>query len=154
MIPFELYEPTTVAEASALLARHGDAARLYAGGTELLLAMKEGLIRYDYLVNVKTIPGLAGIHVDADGVLRIGAAAPHRAVERDPRVRARFPVIAGAEHDVANVRVREVGTLGGNLCFAEPHSDPGTLLQIFDATVRIERKGGAREIPVAELFVS
>jgi carbon-monoxide dehydrogenase medium subunit len=57
------------------------------------------------------------------------------------------------EGDVANVRVREVGTLGGNLAFAEPHADPGTLLQVFDATVRLERKGGARTIPVEQLFV-
>jgi len=58
--PFELSEPTSVAEASELLARHGDAARIYAGGTELILAMKEGLVHYEHLVNVKTIPGLAG----------------------------------------------------------------------------------------------
>src|SRR5262245_59354612 len=79
--PFELCEPTSVAEASQLLARHGDAARLYAGGTELLLVMKEGLVQYDYLVNVKTIPGLAGIRLDTDGTLRIGATTPHRALE-------------------------------------------------------------------------
>src|SRR5262249_28419401 len=57
------------------------------------------------------------------------------------------------ERDVANVRVREVGTLGGNLCFAEPHADPGTLLMLFDATARIERNGGARTIPLERLFV-
>ena len=57
------------------------------------------------------------------------------------------------EGDVANVRVREVGTLGGNLCFAEPHSDPGTLLQVYDASVRLERAGGARTIPLETLFV-
>ena len=61
---FELCEPTSVAEASVLLARHGDTARIYAGGTELILAMKEGLIHYDHLVNVKTIPGLAGVRLD------------------------------------------------------------------------------------------
>lgn len=151
--PFELVEPVSVAEASELLARHGEAARPYAGGTELVLAMKEGLIHYQYLVNVKTIPNLAGVRVEADGTLRIGAAAPHRVVERDPMVRERFPVIARMESDVANVRVREVGTLGGNLCFAEPHADPGTLLQVFDATVRIEKKGGARTLPIEKLFV-
>ena len=150
---FDLVEPTSVAEASEVLARHGDAARIYAGGTELILAMKEGLIRHDYLVNVKTIPGLAGVRVDDDGTLRIGGATSHRALERDPLVRERFPVIARMESDVANVRVREVGTLGGNLCFAEPHADPGTLLMLFDATVRIERKGGARTIPLEHLFV-
>jgi carbon-monoxide dehydrogenase medium subunit len=152
-MPFELAEPTSVAEASGLLARHGDAARLYAGGTELLLAMKEGLVAYDYLVNVKTIPGLAGLRADGDGALRIGAATVHRALERDPVVRERFPALARMAHDVANVRVREVGTLGGNLCFAEPHSDPGTLLQVYDATVRLERAGGARAVPVEALLV-
>jgi carbon-monoxide dehydrogenase medium subunit len=150
--PFELCEPASVAEASQLLARHGDGARLYAGGTELLLAMKEGLVHYDYLVNVKTIPELAGIRFDADGTLRIGAAATHRALERDARVRERFPALARMEADVANVRVREVGTLGGNLCFAEPHADPGALLQVFDATVRLQRAGGERTIPLETLF--
>src|SRR5215813_2982218 len=150
--PFELSEPTSVAEASELLARHGDAARIYAGGTELILAMKEGLVHYEHLVNVKTIPGLAGVRLDA-GTLRLGAATSHRALERDPLVRQHFPAVARMEADVANVRVREVGTLGGNLCFAEPHADPGTLLQVFDATARIEKQGGARTIAVEQLFV-
>jgi len=150
--PFELSEPTSVAEASELLARHGDAARIYAGGTELILAMKEGLVHYEHLVNVKTIPGLAGVRLDA-GTLRLGAATSHRALERDALVREHFPAVARMEADVANVRVREVGTLGGNLCFAEPHADPGTLLQVFDATARIEKKGSARTIPLEGLFV-
>src|SRR2546427_9151597 len=150
--PFELSEPTSVAEASELLAHHGDAARIYAGGTELILAMKEGLVHYEHLVNVKTIPGLADVRLDG-GTLRLGAATPHRAIERDPLVRQHFPAVARMEADVANVRVREVGTLGGNLCFAEPHADPGTLLQVFDATARIEKKGSARTIPLEGLFV-
>jgi carbon-monoxide dehydrogenase medium subunit len=115
--------------------------------------MKEGLVAYDYLVNVKTIPGLAGIRVDGAGGLRIGAATAHRAIERDPATRERFPALARMAHDVANVRVREVGTLGGNLCFAEPHSDPGALLQVYDAAVRLERAGGGRTVPVEDLFV-
>jgi carbon-monoxide dehydrogenase medium subunit len=142
-----------VAEASALLAQHGEAARLYAGGTELILAMKEGLIHYDYLVNLKTIPSLAGVRLGPDGTLGIGAATTHRALERNPLVRERFPALARMERDVANVRVREVGTLGGNLCFAEPHADPGTLLQVYDARARIGKAGGERVIPLEELFV-
>src|SRR5207244_2956107 len=122
-------------------------------GTELILAMKEGLIHYDYLVNVKTIPGLTGVGIGHDGTLRIGAVTPHRMIEKDATVRERFPVIARMEGDVANVRVREVGTLGGNLCFAEPHADPGTLLQVFDASARIARKDGARTIPLEQFFV-
>lgn len=153
LTPFELCEPGSVAEASALLARHGEAARLYAGGTELILAMKEGLIHYDYLVNVKSIPGLTGIRLTPDGTLRIGAATTHRSLERDPLLHDRFPTLARLEADVANVRVREVGTLGGNLCFAEPHADPGTLLQVYDARAKIEKAGGERTIPLDQLFV-
>jgi carbon-monoxide dehydrogenase medium subunit len=151
--PFDLCEPTSVAEASRLLADHGEAARLYAGGTELLLAMKEGLVHYDYLVNLKTIRGLGALRRDPDGSLRIGAAVTHRTLERDAVVREHFPALARLEADVANVRIRAVGTLGGNLCFAEPHADPGPLLQVFDATARLERSSGARTVPLTALFV-
>ena len=151
--PFALCEPASVAEASSLLADYGEAAKLYAGGTELLLAMKEGLLHYEALVNIKPIPGLVGIQLEAGSdLLRIGAATPHRAIERDPRVRECFPTLARMEADVANVRVREVGTLGGNLCFAEPHADPGTLLQVYDARVTLDRAGGSRTVPVEQLF--
>src|SRR5436189_1589327 len=151
--PFELCEPASVAEASELLLRHGEAARIYAGGTELILAMKEGLIHYDYLVNVKTVPGLAGVRLDADGSLRIGAATPHRVLERDPSVSERFPAIARMEANVANVRVRQVGTLGGNLCFAEPHADPGILLMALGAKMMAEKSSSKREITAEAFFV-
>jgi aerobic carbon-monoxide dehydrogenase medium subunit len=151
--PFKLCEPRSVAEASELLASYGDRARIYAGGTELILAMKEGLLHYDVLVNVKTVAALTGVRPGRDGSVEIGAATSHRNLERHAIVRERFPAVARMEGDVANVRVREVGTLGGNLCFAEPHSDPATLLQALDASVRIERKGGTRTIPLEQLFV-
>jgi carbon-monoxide dehydrogenase medium subunit len=147
-----LEEPTSVEEASALLSRHGESARLYAGGTELLLVMKEGLLHYERLVNLKLIPGLAGIQLDA-GTLRIGAATTHRTLERSALVRTHFPTLATLEAHVANVRVREVGTLGGNLCFAEPHADPGTLLQVYDASVQIDRQGKTRTLCMEEFFL-
>jgi carbon-monoxide dehydrogenase medium subunit len=150
--PFRLHEPTSVSEASALLAQYGESARLYAGGTELLLVMKEGLLHYERLINIKTIPNLAGWRFDDDG-LRIGAATTHRMLERSAEVRSRFPALARLEAHVANVRVREVGTLGGNLCFAEPHADPGTLLLVYDASVRLERRGNTRTLPVEQFFV-
>ncbi len=130
--PFRLEEPTSVDEASALLARYGDSARLYAGGTELLLVMKEGLLQYERLINIKGIPELTQMSLQ-DGALHIGAATTHRTLERSPIVQDHFSTLADVEASVANVRVREVGTLGGNLCFAEPHADPGTLLQVYDA---------------------
>jgi len=152
--PFELCEPTTVAEASGLLARYGEEARIYAGGTELILAMKMGLLHYDHLVNIKGIAGLTGVRFDAGAnALRIGGAATHREIERSPAVRERFPAIAEMETHVANVRVREAGTIGGNLCFAEPHADPGTLFQVYDAQVTLEKAGGKRALPLEKLFV-
>ncbi len=139
-------------EASALLRRYGEAARPYAGGTELVLVMKQGLAHYDHLVNIKRVPDLSGLGVD-DGVLRIGAATTHRAIERSRLVRDRLPVLAGMEQGVANVRVRNVGTLGGNLAFAEPHADPGTLLLALGARVRAQRGEHLRRIPVEQFFI-
>lgn len=150
--PFRLEEPTSIGEASALLARYGDRARLYAGGTELLLVMKEGLLQYERLINIKRIPELTQMSMQ-DGGLHIGAATTHRTLERSPLVQGYFSTLADVEASVANVRVREVGTLGGNLCFAEPHADPGTLLQVYDATVQLDRNGGSRRLPVEDLFV-
>jgi carbon-monoxide dehydrogenase medium subunit len=143
-----------VAEASGILARYGEDARIYAGGTELILAMKMGLLHYDHLVNVKGIAGLSGVRFDAGAnALRIGGATPHRELERSPVVRERFPAIAEMEAHVANVRVREAGTIGGNLCFAEPHADPGTLFQVYDAQVTLEKAGGKRALALEKLFV-
>src|SRR5262245_65570195 len=91
--PFALEEPTSVHAASALRAQYGEAARLYAGGTELLLAMKEGLLRYERLINIKLIPELASLAL-TDGVLHIGAITTHRTLERSPVVCTHFPTLA------------------------------------------------------------
>jgi carbon-monoxide dehydrogenase medium subunit len=150
--PFRLEEPESISEASALLAHYGESAKLYAGGTELLLVMKEGLLQYEHLINVKRIPELSQMSMQ-DSSLHVGAAITHRTLEQSALVQRYFPAIAAVEANVANVRVRETGTLGGNLCFAEPHTDPGTLLQVYDATVQLERPGSIRQIPVEDLFV-
>ena len=150
--PFALEEPTSVHEASALLARYGEAAHLYAGGTELLLAMKEGLLHYERLINIKLIPELAGIALE-DGALHIGAITTHRTLERSAVVRAHFPTLAEMAAHVANVRVRTVGTLGGNLCFAEPHADPGTLLLVYDASLTLVRQDGTRTLALEQFLV-
>ena len=144
--PFRLEEPESVKEASESLARYGDSAKIYAGGTELLLAMKEGLIHFECLVNVKKIPGLDQITQD-NGSLRLGALSTHRQLEQSETLQEKLPVLVEMERNVANLRVREVGTIGGNLTFAEPHADPGTLLLALDATVVAQKAGGSRDIP-------
>jgi carbon-monoxide dehydrogenase medium subunit len=143
-----------VGAAVSLLAQHGGAARVYAGGTELLVAMKEGLLRYDHLINIKTISGLSEVRFDRDaGVLSIGPTATHRDLELSPAVKERFPLLAEVERRVANVRVRNVGTIGGNLCFADPHSDPGAVLLLYDARLEATRPAGKRSFPLEELVV-
>ena len=150
--PFALYQASTVAEASELLGREGGDAALYAGGTEILLVLKEGLLRVKSLVDVKRIPGLAEIRAE-NGHVAIGATATHRALERSDVVRARCPLVAGVARHVANIRVRNVGTVGGNLAFADPHSDLATTFLAFDGVVRLGSRAGARDVTLDDFVL-
>src|SRR5918995_2686557 len=149
---FRLEEPTSIAEVSELLGRFGDSAKVYAGGTELLLAMKEGFVQFERLVNVKGVSGLNEIRQN-DGAIHIGALCTHRQLENSPILKEKLPALAKLEQNVANVRVRQVGTFGGNLCFAEPHADPGTLLLALQARMLAEKSSSKREIAADEFFV-
>jgi len=148
---FEIHQPGSALEASQMLSHYGEDAGIYAGGTELLLAMKHQALNYRHLIDLKVVPGLDSIEVRDDS-LEIGATSTHRSIERSALVRQHQPALAEMESQVANVRVRATGTLGGNLCFAEPHSDPATLLLVLGGAVRVESAAGAREIPVGELI--
>jgi aerobic carbon-monoxide dehydrogenase medium subunit len=150
--PFELHRPSSVEEAGALLEQLGDDAVVYSGGTELLLVMKLGFADYPHLVDVKGIAELRRLEA-ADGVLEVGAAVTHREVERSPLVREGWPALAAMERGVGNLRVRSIGTIGGNLCFADPHSDPATfLLAMGGSLVCRGAKDPPRELSV-EAFV-
>src|SRR4029434_517927 len=102
---FRLEEPESIGEVSELLGRFGDSAKVYAGGTELLLAMKEGLVRYERLVNVKRLKGLSEV-VAENGTIRIGALCTHHELEMSPVLQQRLPSLVKVEQNVANVRVR------------------------------------------------
>ncbi len=147
--PFALHRPRSLDEAAELLAEHRGEAALYAGGTELLLLLKEGLLRVGNLIDLKRVPGLGDITAE-DGHVVIGAIARHRTVERSPVLRAACPIVAAVAQHVANVRVRTVGTVGGNLAFADPHSDLATLFLALDGSVRLWRQGREREVPLAD----
>jgi len=144
-------QPASVAEASQMLAHYGDEGRAYAGGTELLLAMKQGVLAYRHLIDLKTVEGLDGIERLGTS-LRIGTLATHRELQDSLAVRTLLPVLAGLESKIANPRVRSCGTIGGNLCFAEPHSDPATLLVCLDAQVEISGGAGSRKTSVAQFL--
>ncbi len=151
--PFELHRPHSVEEATELVDRYGEDAALYCGGTELLLLLKLGFASFGHLVDLKGIEELAGVRAE-DGALTVGAAVTHRRLERSQLVLERLPALAAMERRVANLRVREVGTLGGNLCFSDPHSDPATFLLALDAEVECRRGGEpARRLPVGDFVV-
>ncbi len=149
--PFEYVEPASVAEASRFLAEHPEDARIYAGGTSLLLLMKQGIVRPDYLVNIKRIPGLRYIE-NGSGTIRIGALTTHHDLEVSPVIREQLPAIAKLEPQVANIRVRSTGTIGGNLGFAEPLTDLPPLLIALDARVKVADTNSERVFPLEELF--
>jgi carbon-monoxide dehydrogenase medium subunit len=149
---FRLEEPETIQQVSELLERFGDSAKAYAGGTELLLAMKEGLVHYERLINIKKLKGLNEVRLD-HGTIRIGALCTHHQLERSSVLQQHLPALVKLEQNVANVRVRQVGTFGGNLCFAEPHADPGTLLMALEARMLAEKSSSKREIAAEEFFV-
>jgi carbon-monoxide dehydrogenase medium subunit len=128
-----------------MLAHYGDEAGFYAGGTELLLAMRHKALSYRHLIDLKVISGLDLIRANGNSI-EIGAACTHRTVERSPVVREKLPALAELESHVANVRVRATGTIGGNLCFGEPHSDPASLLLVLEARLTIEGANGSREL--------
>ncbi|MFQ5851078.1 MAG: FAD binding domain-containing protein [Candidatus Binatia bacterium] len=149
---FRLEEPESVKDASDLLSRYGESTGVYAGGTELILAMKEGLIHYDRLINIKKIPGLDKVELE-DGMVHIGGVSTHCQLERSRYLQEHIPALVQMECNVANLRVREVGTIGGNLCFAEPHADPGTLLLALGASLVAQRASSMREIPMEKFFI-
>jgi len=147
--PFALHRPRSLDEVEDLLEQHGDDAVVYCGGTELLLVMKLGLAAYPNLVDLKGIPELRVLE-ERDGRLCVGAAVTHRELESSPFVHRLFPALAEMERRVANVRVRSVGTLGGNLCFSDPHSDPATFLLASGAELVCRRGAAERTIPIGE----
>ena len=146
--PFDLHRPTSEEEARELLLRYGDDAAAICGGTELLLLLKLGYAAYGHLVAIDGIPTLHGVRAE-NGTLVIGATSTHREIESSSLVLEHLPALAAMERRVANIRVRNVGTLGGNLCFSDPHSDPATFLLALDA----EADWADRRAPLHEFLV-
>ncbi|WP_239460093.1 FAD binding domain-containing protein [Nocardioides daejeonensis] len=152
MSPFELHRPDDLLSAVRLLEKYGDDAVLHMGGTELLLLMKLGFAQPGHLIDGKRIADLKRLEV-ADDRLTIGAGVTHRRIERHRDIAHMMPALVSLEKAVANIRVRNAGTLGGNLCFAEPHSDPATLLAALDATVDLVGPQGGRTLPLREFLI-
>ena len=151
MIGFEYQAPETIDEVFELLERKGEAARIMAGGTALILFMKQRLVRPEVVVSLRRVAELDGVRAQ-NGTVRIGATVPQRSIEREPIILERFPVLVETLRKVATPRVRNQATLGGNLTHADPNQDPPVTLIALDASVRLRTRGGERIVRLDEFF--
>jgi len=148
---FDLLQPRSLAEASELLLKHGDDARLIAGGTTLVILMKQRAVHYPFLIDLQSVSGLDQITQEKD-CIRIGALVTHRAVELSPLIRKLVPVVSDAFGKIGNVRVRQTASVGGNLAHADYRLDPPPALLTLGAEVTLFGPKGSRTIPLKDFF--
>lgn len=153
MQPFTYARPASLDEAVALLDRHGTEARLLAGGTDLIIRLRDGTARPTVVVDVKRIAELRpGIRVEGDRLV-IGATTVMTDVMADPRVRRDFEALAEAAAVVGSVQIRNRATLAGNLCNASPAADTSPPLLVYDAELAVVGPDGTRRIALDAFFV-
>ena len=153
MVKFDYFEPKSVEQACALLERHADEAKLIAGGTALLIWMRMMLLNPHVVVSLARIPGFDSISFDPKDGLRIKAGARHRDIELDPAVREHYPLLYETFRKVAQPRIRNMGTIGGNLCQGDPLTDPGASLIAMDAEITLTSSKAKRTLPLEKFFV-
>lgn len=153
MNSFDHYTPTTLSDTLALLADHNGNAAIIAGGTDLLLKIKNGVIKPSTVLNIKRIPDLRGLSFDATEGLKIGALTTLRELARSPLVHERYPVLAQTARLMASEQIRSLATVGGNLCNAAPSADLAPPLIALDALACLVGPSGERRISLADFFV-
>lgn len=154
MRAFVYERPTVLADAVALLAERGDDARLLAGGTDLIIRLRDRSIEPAVVVDLKGIAELdADIRTLDDGGLRIGARTTMTAIAADPRIRDDHEALAEAASVVGSVQIRNRATLAGNICNASPAADTAPALLVDGATVVVAGPDGPRRIPIDAFFV-
>ncbi len=153
MIKFDYQEPPTLKKALALLDKHGDQARPIAGGTSLLIMMRQRLLMPTVVVSLAKIPKFGGISFTAKKGLRIGAGTRHRDVELSAVIKKHYPLLHETFHKVAQPRIRNMGTIGGNLACGDPLTDPGASLIALDAEVVLTSSKGQRTLRLDEFFI-
>jgi carbon-monoxide dehydrogenase medium subunit len=149
---FQYLQPLTLQEATSLLAEYDGEAKVIAGGTDLINMIRTKVIRPRYVVDIGRIPGLQHVRYDADGALFIGTLATLRTLEISNDIKRRHPVIAQAAAQLGSVAIRNVGTIGGNLCHASPAADTAPSLLALGATVKIVGPAGERTVALEDLF--
>jgi CO/xanthine dehydrogenase FAD-binding subunit len=153
MKSFEYMRPTSLEEACAMLAAPDGPVKALAGGTDLLVQMKQGGLRPHALVSLRDVPGLDFLRLGEDRGLVIGAATALAAVESSPDVKEDFPAIAEAASFVGSLQVRSRATVGGNLCNAAPSADMAPILIACGAAAVITDGRADRRVPLEDFFV-
>jgi len=150
MKKFDYLKPKTFHEALALLNQHGERATLIAGGTDVIVMIKKKTISPKVLISLQGISGLD--QIQHDGSLRIGPMVTHRAIEKSELIRKEFSALADAVDYLGSVQIRNVATIGGNICTAAPSADTATPLLVLGAQVKIKSLNEERTIPIEEFF--
>jgi CO/xanthine dehydrogenase FAD-binding subunit len=153
MQPFTYARPASLAEAVALLERHGPDARLLAGGTDLLIRLRDGSLAPTAVIDLKRIAELRPGIREVGGRLTIGATTVMTDIAEDPRVLRLFRALADAAAVVGSIQIRNRATLGGNICNASPAADTAPALLVYDAVVVAVGPAGTRRLPIDEFFV-
>jgi len=152
MLPgFSYLTPKSTSEALSLLISLGDRARIIAGGTDLLVQMKQKKYRPEYLISLSGIEELAGIK-EENGGLVIGALTTHRQLEMSPLIRRDYPILTDALIKLGSVQVRNLATIGGNLCNGAPSADTAPPLLALNARLLLAGPGGRREVPLDQFY--
>ncbi len=152
MKPFGYLMPESLGEACSLLSRHKEKAKVIAGGQSLIPQLTQNVIAPEYVIDVKNLSDLAYIKEGTDS-LTIGALTTHRAIETSPVIAQKFPMLVEMERRLADVQIRNWGTIGGNLCHADPGGDPAPGLIALGAIARTRTARGQREIKLERFFL-
>ena len=148
-----LYEATSVKDAIALLQAH-PAAHIIAGGSDVLIKMREGKLAGCELVSIYGLDELRGVTLEADGAIRIGSLTSFSHITKDPVIQAHINVLGEAVDMVGGPQIRNIGTIGGNTCNGVTSADSGSTLMAYDAVMEVEGPNGQRLIPIQEWYVS
>jgi CO/xanthine dehydrogenase FAD-binding subunit len=149
---FELTLPSTVSDCLAALSDGGGEVKMVAGGTDLVPQMKNGLVKPTRIVDLSGVPALKVLEVGADGSLRVGAGVSARALELDSTVRTHSLSLAEGAGVVGSFQVRNLATIGGNVCNSAPSADMSPPLVALDAVAVIEGPNGQRLLPITDFF--
>ena len=151
--PFEIFQPTSIPEASELHRKNGPGGYFLAGGTDLVIAIKEKGLLPRYVVDLKKIPSLSGILETSDGSLRIGALTTMREIETSPVIRRKYPFLAQSAAEVGSIQIRNRATIGGNMANATPSADVAPALLVLNAEVKVSRSAGETIVLLEEFFI-